>query len=244
GIRGNTGSVKLDKAVYPVPFGTLNVAGTGGASFDTSSDSGNIAKDSSLNGIFPLHRDLTGSGLIPSSGGLQGKQLTLPAGTVLVHARVNDPDYTLAASGTNFINVGVWYANSHTNVNNGPVAFQITRQGQSVLLATAGGPAIRGGHIINLNSTQLPAQNSTVWAHVSDLGPMTEISPGAGIFQADLPIELTDGPAGTDCPAVTNWDQSINGTKSFTTAQTPNSNAGGTAASHQGGRFWTPAPSG
>ncbi|MDE1767318.1 MAG: hypothetical protein KGI27_13755, partial [Thaumarchaeota archaeon] len=239
GIRGNTGSVKLDKSVYPVPFGTLNVAGPGGANFDTSSDSGNIAKDASLNGVFPLHRDLSGSGLLaPLVKGGPQVSLTLPAGTVLVHARVNDPDYTTAATGTNFIATGVWDA------NHGPVAFQISRQGASLLLGTAGGPAKIPGHILDLNGTQLPPQNDPAWSKAADLGPMTEISPGAGIFQADLPIELTDGPAGTDCPAVTNWDQSINGTKSFTTAQTPNSNAGGTTASHQGGRFWTPAPSG
>ncbi|MDE1873358.1 MAG: hypothetical protein KGH99_07780, partial [Thaumarchaeota archaeon] len=225
GIRGNTGSVKLDKSVYPVPFGTLNVAGPGGANFDTTSDSGNIKSDTSLNGLFPLHRDLSGSGLIPSKGGLIGQSLTLPAGTVLVHARVNDPDYTLAASGTNFIAVGVWDA------NHGPVAFQITRQSQSVLLATAGGPAKLGGHILDLNSTQLPAQNAAAWSKAADLGPMTEISPGAGIFQADLPIELTDGPRGSDCPQVTNWDGSING-GTFSTTEASNAN-------HTSARFYT-----
>jgi hypothetical protein len=248
GIRGNTGSVKLDKSVYPVPFGTLS-AQIGGANFDPTSDSGNVAKDSSLNGLFPLHRDLSGTGLLlPAPSLLAGVPLVLPAGVVQVHARVNDPDYTVSGSGTNFINVGVWYANSHTGVMNGPVAFQISRQGQSVLLATAGGPAVQGGHILNLNGTQLPALNNTAWSLVADLGPMTEISPGAGIFQANLPIELTDGPPGTDCPAVTNWDQSINGTTGFSTKQTPNGNAGGIGGTipvqHEGGRFWSPAPSG
>ena len=39
-----------------------------------------------------------------------------------------------------------------------------------------------------------------------DLGPMTEIAPDAGIFQADLPIRYTDGPTGSDCPtAQTQW---------------------------------------
>ncbi|MDE1863593.1 MAG: hypothetical protein KGI33_11880, partial [Thaumarchaeota archaeon] len=240
GIRGNTGSVKLDKSVYPVPFGTISTTNAG-ANFDPTTSG--VATASSLNGVFPLHRDLSGSGLLPTTGNYNGVSLVLPAGNVIVHARVNDPDYTTAASGTNFIAVGVWYANSHTNVNNGPVAFQISRQGQSMLLATAGGPAKHGGHIINLNGTQLPAVNATAWSYVPDLGPMAEISPGAGIFQADLPIELTDGPAGTDCPVVTNWDQGINGT-GFTTNMTPNGANGGTAASHQGGRFWSAPASG
>jgi hypothetical protein len=41
---------------------------------------------------------------------------------------------------------------------------------------------------------------------------MAEISPGAGIFQADLPIRFTDGPAGTDCPTPQFFDGGINGT--------------------------------
>ncbi|MGB6462871.1 MAG: hypothetical protein WBF38_01430 [Nitrosotalea sp.] len=223
GIRGNTGSVKLDKAVYPVPFGTVG-ASTGSANFDPTTTG--IATGAALNGVFPLHRDLSGSGLLPTTGNFIGTPLVLPAGVVLVHARVNDPDYTLAATGTNFIAVGVWDA------HHGPVAFQITRQGQSVLLATAGGPAKIGGHILDLNSTQLPAQNAAAWSKAADIGPMTEISPGAGIFQADLPIELTDGPRGSDCPAVTNWDGTING-GTFSTTEA--SNANGTSA-----RFYTP----
>jgi hypothetical protein len=202
GIRGNTGSIKLDKSVYPVPFGTIS-AQVGGANFDPTSDSGNVKTDSSLNGVFPLHRDLSGSGLLPTTGAYANTPLVLPAGNVIVHARVNDPDYTTAATGTNFIATSVWGA------NHGPVAFQISRQGQSVLLATAGGPAKITGKILNLGSAQLPPQNSPLWSLVPDLGPMQEISPGAGIFQADLPIELTDGPQGSDCPAVTNWDSSI-----------------------------------
>ncbi|MDE1766868.1 MAG: hypothetical protein KGI27_11450, partial [Thaumarchaeota archaeon] len=206
GIRGNTGSVKLDKAVYPVPFGTVGQT-DGVASFNPAA----ATTASSINGVFPLHRDLSGSGIEPTKG---GTVFALPAGNVIVHARVNDPDYTTAASGTNFINVGVWYSNS--TVNNGPVAFQISRQGQSVLLATAGGPSRHNGHILDLGGAALPPVNSTLWAAVPDLGPMAEISPGAGIFQADLPIELTDGPQGSDCPSVNNWDSQIStGTPGF-----------------------------
>ncbi|MGI0046561.1 MAG: hypothetical protein ACREBB_05160 [Nitrosotalea sp.] len=208
GIRGNTGSVKLDKSVYPVPFGAVGQA-SGQANFNPAT----ALTASSINGVFPLHRDLSGSGIEPTSG---STVYALPAGSVIVHARVNDPDYTLAATGTNFIAAGVFYSNSHTSVFNGPVAFQVSRQGQSVLLATAGGPVKHIGKILNLANSQLPTKNSTLFGLVPDLGPMTEISPGAGIFQADLPIELTDGPQGSDCPAVDNWDSSIStGTLGF-----------------------------
>jgi hypothetical protein len=205
GIRGNTGSVKLDKAVYPVPFGS--VAATGAAA--NSADFAATTKLTSKNGVFPMHRDTTGTGgSAGPSGGLTGinAQNTLKNGDVLIHARVNDPDFSLNPTGTSTIAIGQW------DGHHGPVAFQISRQGQSVLLATAGGPAKLGGHIEILNGTQLPAQNAAAWSEVRELGPMVEITPAAGIFQADLPIRFTDGPPGTDCATPDSFDGGINGT--------------------------------
>ncbi len=215
GIRGNTGSVKLDKAVYPVPFGSVGLT-TGSTSFNNPGTS-----VSQLAGVFPLHRDLSSAGLIQTINNVPTSYV-LSAGVVIVHARVNDPDYTIAPTGTNFIQTGVWNVGTATHTNqNGPVAFQISRQGESVLLATAGGPAKTNGTILDLGSTQLPTRNTnnalagtTPWQFVRDLGPMQEISPGAGIFQADLPIQLTDGPRGSDCPVVDNFD-AINGSSGF-----------------------------
>ncbi|MDE1844382.1 MAG: hypothetical protein KGI10_03540 [Thaumarchaeota archaeon] len=204
GIRGNTGSVKLDKAVYPVPFGTIG-ATTGSSDFNQPAST----KTTSLAGVFPLHRDIIGSSKI---GGLKTANV-LASGDVLVHIRVNDQDYNTSPTGTDHIAVDV------NGDKHGPVAVQITRQGQSMLLATAGGPAIKGGKIVNLGSAALPVAGDVAYSQVRDLGPMTEIAPDAGIFQADLPIKLTDGPAGTDCPKVNNWDGSINGTSGYTTKQ-------------------------
>jgi hypothetical protein len=203
GIRGNTGSVKLDKAVYPVPFGTI---GTTAAPADFVAQA---ASKTSLTGVFPLHRDIIGSTTI----GTLKQGNVLANGDVLVHIRVNDQDYNTSAQGTDHI---------ATNVNGdgrGPVAVTITRQGQSMLLATAGGPASAGGKIVNLNGAAVPTIGDAAYSQVRELGPMTEIAPDAGIFQADLPIKLTDGPQGNDCPKVTNWDGSINGTSGFTTKQ-------------------------
>ncbi len=189
GIQGNTGSVKLDKAVYPVPFGSI-ISGVAG---DFPVPNKSVTSES---GVFPMHRDLTGSGLTALN--------TLSNGDVLIHIRVNDQDFNTSPTGTDKIALGV------NDVNHGPVAVQITRQGNSILLATAGGPAVFSGTIINLNGTAIPATatgtTSTIWGPLRDLGPMTEIAPDAGIFQADLPIRYTDGPQGTDCPtAETQW---------------------------------------
>ena len=200
GIKGNTGSVKLDKAVYPVPFGTVG-ATSGSTDFNAQ------PSKSSLNGVFPLHRDITGR--TPNGGIIASNVLAF--GDALIHIRVNDRDYDVSAAGTDIIGVDA------VGDKHGPVAVQITRQGQSMLLATAGGPAVKGGKIVNLGSASLPAQFDPTWSQVRDLGPMTEIAPDAGIFQADLPIKLTDGPAGNDCPVVDNFDASINGTSGYIT---------------------------
>ena len=186
GIRGNTGSVKLDKAVYPVPFGQIISGSTG----DFPKPASSVTSQS---GVFPMHRDLTGSGLTTTN--------TLSNGDVLVHIRVNDQDFNTSPVGTDKIALGV------NDKNHGPVAVQITRQGSSLLLATAGGPAAFSGTIVNLNGTAIPATatgtTDATWGPVRDLGPMVEIAPDAGIFQADLPIRYSDGPQGTDCPKIT-----------------------------------------
>ena len=182
GVKGNTGSVKLDKAVYPVAFGTV------GTTADFNQPAATVTSKA---GIFPLHRDLTGSGLTSTN--------TLSNGDVLVHIRVNDQDYNTSPTGTDKIAVGV------NDPHHGPVAVQITRQGSSLLLATAGGPATWNGTILNLNGTALLTQSDAKYVFARDLGPMTEIAPDAGIFQADLPIRFTDGPQGTDCPKPDRW---------------------------------------
>ncbi|OLB92541.1 MAG: hypothetical protein AUH25_00355 [Thaumarchaeota archaeon 13_1_40CM_38_12] len=197
GIRGNTGSVKFDKSVYPVPFGSVGAAGT--TDFDTTGPATTF-----LNGVFPLHRDVTESN---TGGGLQPGNV-VQTGDVVVHIRVNDRDFDTSAVGTDKI------ATAGFDGTHGPVAVQIARQGNSMLLATAGFGTSGTGTILRLGSTTLPAQNNAVWAGARELGPMIEIAPDAGIFQADLPIKLTDGPEGGDCPAVNNW-QATNGSSGF-----------------------------
>ena len=123
GIRGNTGSVKLDKAVYPVPFGQIFSTAGGAGDFKTPTST----SVSSEAGVFPMHRDLTGKGLTTAN--------TLSNGDVIIHIRVNDQDFNTSPVGTDKIALGV------NDINHGPVAVQITRQGSSLLLATAGGPA-------------------------------------------------------------------------------------------------------
>src|SRR3989442_1328680 len=206
GIRGNTGSIKLDKSVYPVPFGTVGAPIIGGSGATAGTADFNVTGAKSLNGVFPLHRDVTGQQAV-GKGGLISNNV-VHNGDVLTHIRVSDRDFDTSAAGTDHITVHGF------DPNHGPVAVQISRQGQSELLATAGGFLAKSGVIVSLGSTGLPAQDDATWAKVRELGPMNEIAPDAGIFQADLPIKLTDGPAGNDCPKV-DYYTAINGSSGF-----------------------------
>jgi hypothetical protein len=80
GIRGNTGSVSLDRTVYPVPFGTVN-------DFSTESSK------STPNGrsLFPIHSTAIST--------LDSAAETIGAGDLTIHIRVDDPDYDVSATG-------------------------------------------------------------------------------------------------------------------------------------------------
>ncbi|TLX72555.1 MAG: hypothetical protein E6L05_03315 [Thaumarchaeota archaeon] len=196
GVRGNTGSITLDKSVYPVPFGSIAAAGT------TNDFGATGSSVTSLNGVFPLHRDVTGSGLTSST--------TLSNGDTIVHIRVNDADFNLSAAGTDHIATGIARGADTTH---GPVWAIVSRQGASNLLAFAGGPSVQAGVI---KTTTVPggtlasptAPGAADAAGAVDLGPMTEISPSSGIFQADLQVRFTDGPSGNDCPTAANYKKS------------------------------------
>src|SRR5207249_963657 len=175
GIRGNTGSITLDKSVYPVPFGSVAAAG---------SDFNAIVGKSSLNGVFPLHRDDTGPG-----NGLKSTT-TLTNGDTIVHIRVNDADFNTNPAGTDHIAVGIARG---ADSSHGPVWAIISRQSSSSLLAFAGGPSTANG-VIKTAPDSPTAPSSADAAGARDLGPMTEIDPSSGIFQADLPIRFIDGP--------------------------------------------------
>lgn len=212
GIRGNTGSITLDKSVYPVPFGSIATSAT------TLNDFAKPATSvTSLNGVFPLHRDTTGGGLTSSN--------TLTNGDTIVHIRVNDQDYNISATGTDHIAVGIARG---TDTVHGPIWATISRQGSSSLLAFAGGPAVLNG-VIKTAPASPTAPTGADAAGARDLGPMTEIDPASGIFQADLPVRFTDGPASNDCPSPTNYEAS-NGT--FIPNQLARFDIAATAGSH------------
>ncbi|MBI3640563.1 MAG: hypothetical protein HY223_09675, partial [Thaumarchaeota archaeon] len=218
GIRGNTGSITLDKSVYPVPFGSIQ---TGTLAAPGPASDFAITAKTSLKGVFPLHRDNTGNGLTSTD--------TLTNGDTIVHIRVNDADFNTNPAGTDHIAVPIVRG---ADAAHGPVWAVISRQGSSSLLAFAGGPTVLAQNDVIKTAPASPtAPTGADASFARDLGPMTEIDPSSGIFQADLPIRFTDGPAANDCPSPSNY-QGANGTYNAGAIQTDRFDAAAPAGTH------------
>ncbi len=170
GIRANTGSISLDRTVYPVPFGMP----------------GNFTDDENDGSFFAVH-DTAGEGE------------HLDNGQLMIHIRVNDPDYDVSGSGQDKI--------AESDIH-GPVKVMVTRGGDTVLLGTAGSDSdaiqqyvedeltrITIGEAIQKPDPENPNKKIT-----KEFGPIVEIEPTAGIFEIDIPIAYTDGPESPTCP--------------------------------------------
>jgi len=135
GIRANTGSVSLDRTVYPVPFGIPS-------DFAASSDTTPKGRS-----VFPIHQ--TGMNTLGSPrepAGLQTGEY-LDGGDLIVHVRVNDPDFDISASGEDIIAQAV-----AGTANVGPVKVSVQRGSDTVILGFAGSPTQVDG-LINVGST-------------------------------------------------------------------------------------------
>ncbi|BDQ30147.1 beta strand repeat-containing protein [Nitrosopumilus zosterae] len=176
GVRANTGSVSLDRTVYPVPFGTP-------ARYDTNTSSSPASRS-----LFPIHQ--TG---MDTTAGLQTGEF-LEKGGLTIHVRVNDPDFDISASGEDTI------AQNKAGTTLGPVKLSVIRGASTVVLGYAGGPTAVAGDIdVGGNNSTTGTQN------IRQFGPMVEIAPDAGIFESDILIRYTDGPASSTCPNTDNY---------------------------------------
>ena len=209
GIRANTGTVSLDRTVYPVPFGV-------------PADYGNSPQQGAS--IFPIHATGIGNNW-PNPGTF------LPNGDLTIHIRVNDPDFDVSASGEDSIAVNIprgdQTAQTPANeLEHGPLKVTVSRGAASVIVATAGGEASNDGRITTLGTQTFVRDNQIVQEVLNDVrvyddelqdsngnpiprtlqpitrevGPITEIAPDAGIFELDLTLRYTDGPSGSQCP--------------------------------------------
>ncbi len=195
GVRANTGSISLDRTVYPVPFG-VPADFTFQASTTTPND----------RSVFPIHQSGMSGTAAAGTADLDAGEF-IAGGDLTIHVRVNDPDFDVSASGEDTIGT-----NSTSGV--GPVKVSVIRGSSSVILGYAGGDAALtgtidtdqaadGAHAVPIKSTRA-------------FGPMTEIAPDAGIFESDITIRYTDGPASTVCPTTTNSWTALNGATTST----------------------------
>ena len=186
GVRANTGSVSLDRTVYPVPFGVPD-------NFVTDSTN----ESPTGRALFPIHASgMNTAGTDRSSEGLQDGEF-ITGGDLIVHIRVNDPDFDISAAGEDTIA-------SNSTAFIGPVKLSVIRGSSTVILGYAGGDTALDGPI-DTNASDVNATRQ--------FGPMTEIAPDAGIFESDITIRYTDGPASTKCSSVTNaWTNIAGGT--------------------------------
>ena len=183
GIRANTGSVSLDRTVYPVPWGDLEDFATSTASTPSSRS------------IFPVHL----TAIVDQDGTDIDTAETLGDGILSIHVQVNDPDFDVSAAGEDTIAQNTTTTSTGASTNRGPVKVTITRGVTEVTLAYAGGDRIQNG-LIDVGD------DNTSFSSIRQTGPITETTPSSGIFEFDLDIEYTDGPASTTCPATTSWD--------------------------------------
>jgi len=134
GIRANTGSISLDRTVYPVPFGVPD-------NFATTSETSPTGRS-----LFPIHATgMDTAGTARSDAGLQSGEF-LAEGDLSVHLRVNDPDFDTSGQGENFI------AQNRADLAVGPVKISVIRGSETVILGFAGGPSENDG-LINVGTT-------------------------------------------------------------------------------------------
>ena len=182
GIRGNTGSVSLDRTVYPVPFGTI-----GDFSAESSSGSPNGRS------LFPVHSS--------SVTTLDSSTETIGSGDLTIHIRVDDPDYDLSAAGEDNI-----AENTTSSSNRGPLKIYVARGSAQVVLATAGADTASSGYLTSAvvtcgGQTEITSTDGTDCTR--ELGPIAETAPDSGVFELDMTVRYTDGPQSSDCTSKT-----------------------------------------
>ena len=114
GVKANTGSVSLDRTVYPVPFGTVG-------DFDRSSSTTPAQSNTNTRSLFPIHQNG-----MNDDAGLQAGEF-LPQGDLIVYVTVTDPDFDVSASGRDSI-----------ELDDAPVTVSVIRGSDDVTVARIG----------------------------------------------------------------------------------------------------------
>jgi len=175
GVRANTGSISLDRTVYPVPWGL-------------HSDFAAITSGKTPNSfsIFPVHA----SG-ITSVIDTAAEQIRTTAGDVTIHVRISDPDLDLSAVGEDKMQT------DRAGQSVGPIKISISRGTDELTLAYAGGAAASTtkGIVVGTDGSY----------GARTMGSITEVAGDTGIFELDFTIRYTDGPESSTCPVTSTY---------------------------------------
>ena len=119
GIKAHTGSVSLDRTVYPVPFGVEG-------DFEKSSSTTPSERNSETRSLFPIHQiGMSDEG--KRTPGLDPGEY-LPQGDLIVYVAVTDSDFDVSASGKDSIAIE----------NAAPVTVSVIRGSGAVTVAQIG----------------------------------------------------------------------------------------------------------
>ncbi len=176
GVRANTGSVSLDRTVYPVPFGAPD---------DFTEEQNHQGPEG--RSVFPVHFSADGFGATESVA--ERAPYFLQNGDLTIHVRINDPDFDINPAGEDEI------AQNVEDKELGPVKISVSRGSSSVILGYAGGEVDNPDGLIHVGE-----ESEVDEATVRQFGAISEIAPDAGIYELDLPLRYTDGPADSQCP--------------------------------------------
>ena len=114
GVKANTGSVSLDRTVYPVPFGVTD-------DFKKSTATTPAQSNTNTRSLFPIHQNG-----MDDTAGLQSGEF-LPQGDLIVYVTITDPDFDVSASGRDSI-----------AIDTAPVTVSVIRGSVSEPVATIG----------------------------------------------------------------------------------------------------------
>jgi len=171
GIRATTGSISLDRTVYPVPWGLLS-------NFDAIT-----GKAPSTQSVFPVHATGVATNLTASAD-----LISTTAGDLTVTIAISDDDLNTSATGEDKMNTDL--VAGAVNVGYGPVKITVSRGSDEVILGYAGGDTA--------STTQRIYSGTT--SEFREFGPITETAGDSGVFEFDYTIKYTDGPSSSLCP--------------------------------------------
>ena len=215
GVKASTGSVSLDRTVYPVPFGVVG-------DFDDNDTTSPSQGNTNTRSLFPIHQ----SGM--DDDGELGDTEHLQQGDLIIYVTVTDPDFDVSASGKDTIDVvsvpeqvvDIIRAHGHegkesvrvSDFTNDPNNKDLTPLSDEELQTLVN----FGYERRDVISFDAPVKVSVIRGSASVLvhqigdsdSPIAEIAPDAGIFESSLTIRYDDGPNSTLCPSNDDGDDS------------------------------------